>query len=197
MRRVWPWIEEPDTDEILVVKARALATTPSRLRSSEINREQIDPRTAPLLAQCLCAREIPLPPGCNSAAHVGWLGEDMGQITTVEDARSVLHANAYRDWLWFGTHHRLSDAQRQAFAAVVGRYAGSRHPLPLTEILDRVANGHPLDEYGWVSDRNFRDLDGRPGPAPTAELWSSRLAEARQAGRVSPTGQISWTSRGL
>jgi hypothetical protein len=194
---VWPWIEEPDTDDALVAKARAFAEAPRRATSSEINRDPIDPKTAPLVAQRLSALEIPLPPGYNSAAHVGWLGNDMGQTTTVQDARSVLHANAYRDWLWFGTHHTLNPAQCHAFSAVVGRQATIRHPLPLQKILDAVAHDQPIDEYQAAARLNFRDLDGQPGPAPTADLWAERLAEGRRTGRVTATGAIAWGSRGL
>jgi hypothetical protein len=194
---VWPWIEEPDAEDVLVAKARAFAKSPPRDTSSEINRDPIDPRTAPMVAQRLCALEMPLPPGYNSAAHVGWLGQDMGQTTTVQDARSVLHANAYRDWLWFGTHHALGAAQREAFAAVVGRHARADRPLPLLDILDAVAHGRPTDEHQAVACRNFRDLNGRPGPAPTAELWADRLAEGRRTGKVTATGTIAWGSRGL
>lgn len=194
---VWPWIEDPDPDDVLVAKARALAAAPRRPSQSEFAREPIDPRTAPLVAQRICATEIPLAPGCNSAAHVGWLGQDMGQITTVTDARSVLEANAYRDWLWTGTHCPLSSAELEVFSAVVGRRAHLRHPLPLVEILKAVARGQPTDEHRRVACRHFPDLDGKPGPAPTEELWDQRTEQGRRAGRVSVNGIVSWTSRGL
>lgn len=169
-------------------KPRALAGPPA---------DAIDPRTAPLIAQALCALEVPLAPGCNSAAYVGWLGEDMGRVTTVSAARSILQANAFRDWLWVGTHEPLDAIQRRAFALVIGRYAQMRPRLPLVEIRDAVERGQPTDEHRSRARRNFPDLNGRPGPAPTHELWTQRLDEGRRSGRVSPTGTIAWTSRGL
>ncbi|WP_026909450.1 hypothetical protein [Patulibacter minatonensis] len=193
---MWPWIEPPDADDVLVAKARAFADAPEPVGPIAFAREPIDPRTAPLVAQRLCVLEIPLPPGCNSAAHVGWLGEDMGQTTTVEDARTVLRANAFRDWLWFGTHHPLDDAQLEVFTAVVGhRRAPTR--APVLEILDAVAHGRPTREHRDLARRPFPDLGGRPGPAPTEELWAARLADGRRTGRVAADGTVAWGSRGL
>lgn len=194
---MWPWIQDPDPSEVLIAKAEALAALPHPTASVGPPIDEIDPRTAPLVAQAICAQEIPLAPGCNSAAYVGWLGEDMGQITTVSAARSVLHANAFRDWLWTGTHKQLDPAQKRAFALVVGRRTGPGRRLPLTEILDAVQHDRTTEQHRSLAARNFPDLDGRPGLAPTPDLWAARLEEGRRSGRVSRTGEIDWTSRGL
>jgi hypothetical protein len=113
------------------------------------------------------------------------------------DARSVLRANAFRDWLWFGTHRPLTGGRRETFEIVVGRCATPGSPGVLVEILNAVLRGRPTDEHRHSASRNFRDLDGAPGPAPTAERWADRLAEGRRTGRVTPTGHIIWGPRGL
>lgn len=196
VRAVWPWIEEPDDERTLLEKARVLAATPRTPRTAA-EEQTIDPKTAPLHAQRLCVRESPLPPGCNSAAHVGWLGEDMGQVTTIEQARSVVLANAFRDWLWFGTHRTLTDVQFEVFDLLMTHRQVPARAVAVVEAIDGVRRREPTDQHRRTAERSFAGLGGRPGPAPTAELWAQRLAAGRDAGLIAPDGTITWGSRGL
>lgn len=61
----------------------------------------------------LRALKIQLLPAATPLRTWDGSGQDMGQITRVQDARAVLHANAYRDGLWFGTHNPLDRPTRR------------------------------------------------------------------------------------
>ncbi|HXE43907.1 MAG TPA: hypothetical protein VN635_01805 [Conexibacter sp.] len=156
---------EPSAVSSPLDKSQALVESPSPavgVPSADVG-PAIEPAAARDVARGISEAEVPLPPGLNTAAALDWQRQsDTGPITA-GDVRSLLQANAARDWVWYATHATLTPQettileQIPEWPALRGNALGEIYQGAIARILagDR--------EYGQAfAARQFRERGGEP-----------------------------------